>query len=121
MIRHFVVLTTLLGLTACGGSTRYSSMNAAVYRPTPLLYARGPIQSACEAQSRRDATPARCGCVQAVADQSLPNRYQRRAAKMFKDPHQFQEIRQSDNSSNEQFWLAWKAFGQNAAQLCANT
>jgi hypothetical protein len=121
MIRHFVVLTALLGLTACGGSTRYSSMNAAIYRQAPVLYARGPIQSACEAQSRRDATPARCGCVQAVADQTLSGAYQRRGAKMFKDPHQFQEVRQSNNASNERFWLAWKAFGQSAAQACSAT
>ncbi|MFD2740449.1 hypothetical protein ACFSUD_12750 [Sulfitobacter aestuarii] len=121
MMRIFVALVALSGLAACGGGSRYSSMNAGVYRPAPVLFARGPIQQACETQGRRAATPARCGCVQAIANQSLSRSEQRRAAKMFKDPHEFQEMRQSNNPKHEQFWRAWKTFGQNAAAACDRT
>ena len=121
MIRILVASVALAALAACGGGSRYSSSNAnRGYTPQPVQFATGPIHRACVTANRKAATPARCGCVQAVADQSLDNSDQRRGAKLFKDPHQAQEIRQSDNPSNERFWLAWKAFGQNAAAVCGN-
>lgn len=52
---------------------------------------------------------------------SLSPSEQRRGASFFKDPHRLQEVRQSDNAANERFWAAWKAYGQRAAQLCAET
>ncbi len=121
MIRFLVALVALGGLAACGGGSRYSSTNAGSYRPAPVLFASGPIQKACVADGRKAASHARCGCIQAVADQSLSGSEQRRGAKLFKDPHEVQVIRQSDNATNEKFWLAWKAFGQNAAAACDNT
>tara|TARA_R110002072_G_scaffold79911_5_gene183924 strand:+ start:1477 stop:1851 length:375 start_codon:yes stop_codon:yes gene_type:complete len=124
MIRILVASVALAGLAACGGGTRYSSGNAGGgygYSPRPVMFAKGPIQKACLADNRQAASAARCGCVQAVADQSLDAGDQRRGAKLFKDPHKFQEIRQSDNASNERFWLAWKAFGQNAAAACSSS
>ena len=36
-----------------------------------------------------------------------------------KDPAALQEVRQSDNTSNEKFWQAWKAFGVRAAEVCS--
>ncbi|MGC1496955.1 MAG: hypothetical protein WA790_14185 [Sulfitobacter sp.] len=122
MIRIIVASMAIAGLTACGGGTRYSSDNAnRGYSPQPVMFATGPIHRACLTDNRKAATPARCGCVQAVADQSLDIGDQKRGAKLFRDPHQLQEIRQSDNASNERFWLAWKAFGQNAAAACGST
>ncbi|MGJ8625963.1 MAG: hypothetical protein ACSHXB_03290 [Sulfitobacter sp.] len=122
MIRIFVASVALASLAACGGGSRYSSSNAGRgYTPQPVLFATGPIHRACVSANRKAATPSRCGCVQAVADQSLSASDQRRGAKMFKDPHKAQEVRQSDNPSNERFWLAWKAFGQNAAAACNST
>ncbi|APE44544.1 hypothetical protein BOO69_14835 [Sulfitobacter alexandrii] len=126
MIRIGVAIVAVLGLAACGGGSRYSSSNAAAYgggyAAVPVVpFASGPIQKACEADGRKEASRTRCGCVQAVADQSLSARDQRRGAKMFRDPHQLQEIRQSDNANNERFWKAWKEFGQNAAAVCAQT
>ncbi len=117
MIRMAVVLVALLGVSACGGGTRYASGKAAPV----VLYATGPINSACLADGRRAASRARCGCVQAVADMELSPTDQRRGARYFKDPHRLQEVRQSDNAGNERFWAAWKAYGQRAAQLCAQT
>lgn len=122
MIRIFVASVALVSLAACGGGSRYSSGNAGRgYTPQPVLFATGPIHRACVSANRKEATPSRCGCVQAVADQSLSASDQRRGAKMFKDPHKAQETRQSDNPSDERFWLAWKAFGQNAAAACSST
>jgi len=108
-------------LAGCGGS-RYSS-DAAVGRfaSAPVLFASGPIQKACLAAGRREASTTRCGCVQAVADQSLSWSEQRQGAKLFSDPHRLQEMRQSDNSGDNAFWSTWKAFGQNAAAVCSRT
>jgi hypothetical protein len=127
MMRIGVALVAVLGLAACGGGSRYSSSKATGYgggySPAPVVvpFASGPIQKACLADGRKEASRTRCGCVQAVADQSLSAADQRRGAKMFRDPHQLQEIRQSDNANNERFWKAWKEFGQNAAAICAQT
>lgn len=123
MIRIFVAGAALTALVACGGGgTRYSSANSSRgYSPQPIMFAVGPIHRACLSGKRTAATPARCGCVQAVADQSLNVGDQKRGAKFFDDPHRAQETRQSDRSSDERFWLAWKAFGQNAAAACSST
>jgi len=121
MIRFLVVGVALVGLSGCGGGSRYSSGNAAGAGGGVVAFATGPIQRACVADNRKAATAARCGCVQAVADRSLSDADQRRGAGLFKDPHKLQEIRQSDNAGNARFWAAWKAFGQDAAAICAAT
>lgn len=128
MVRIGMALVAVLGLAACGGGSAYSSNNATGYggRYTPVAvavvpFASGPIQKACQADGRKAASRTRCGCVQAVADQSLSPTDQRRGAKLFRDPHQLQEIRQSDNAANERFWKVWKEFGQNAAAVCEGT
>lgn len=127
MIRVTVALVALLGVAACGGGSRYSSDNASGgfgglrTAPAGLPFASGPIQRACMADGRRAASRARCGCVQAVADQSLSASDQRRGAGYFNDPHALQQVRQSDNASNERFWKTWKAYGQEAAAICANS
>ena len=78
-------LTLLLILAACGGGTRYSSSNASSVRiptsSTPaVLFANGPIATACKSAGRKQASRARCGCVQAVANQSLSRAEQVRGA-----------------------------------------
>ncbi|MEP5732017.1 MAG: hypothetical protein ABJL67_21885 [Sulfitobacter sp.] len=120
MIRVSVAVLALLGVTACGGGTRYASNNTGFQNPS-VLFATGPIQSACRAQGRKAASTARCGCIQAVANQELSSAQQRRGASYFKDPGKLQEVRQSDVASNERFWLAWKAYSQRAASLCQGT
>lgn len=89
--------------------------------PPAVMFATGPLQQACMADSRKAASSARCGCIQAAANQSLSAADQRRGVKYFSDPHALQQVRQSDNPSNERFWKAWKAFGQDAATMCANS
>ena len=135
MIRISIALLAVASVAACGGS-RYSSENAQSNRvafprpatgsiigaaPAPLPFARGPIFKACQADNRKAASRARCGCVQAVADQSLSASDQKRGTRYFTDPGKLQEVRQSDNPGNERFWLAWKAFGQAAAKQCRNS
>ena len=119
MLRIISALSILTLIAACGGGTRYSSANAVGARAAPtVLYATGPIAQACRGGGRKQASRARCGCVQAVANRSLSAADQRRGARFFNNPQHAQDIRQSDNASNERFWKAWKAFGDDAARLC---
>ncbi|MBY5935338.1 hypothetical protein KUV51_20190 [Tateyamaria omphalii] len=116
------VLTTIfagaamLGLSACGGGSSYSSTRAVPQNA--VLFATGPIYSACRSGGRSQASRARCGCVQAVANQSLTSSEQRRGAGFFSDPQQAQVVRQSDRASDERFWTRWKAYGDSAARQC---
>ncbi|KIN63413.1 hypothetical protein Z946_2285 [Sulfitobacter noctilucicola] len=116
MKRTGLALVALLGLVACGGS---SSQRERVF--SQVQFASGPIQKACQAQDRKAATRARCGCVQAVANRELSAADQRRGAKYFKDPHALQQVRQNqdNNASNRRFWAAWKAYGQSATRTCS--
>lgn len=118
-MRPTLILTVALCglLAACGGR---GSLTRTPYS-APVLYATGPIQQACAGQRRKEASRARCGCIQAVADQSLSAAYQRRGAGYFSNPALLQEVRQSDSAANERFWQAWKAFGETAAAMCSGT
>ncbi|MGR3503620.1 hypothetical protein [Pseudaestuariivita sp.] len=78
----------------------------------------GKISRACLQADRKAATRSLCGCIQAVANQSLTRSEQRLAAKFFRDPHMAQEIRQSDLPRNERFWEKYKAFGRTAEAVC---
>lgn len=120
MIRIGIALLALVGLAACGGGTRYASGNAGYATPS-VLFATGPIQQACQKGGRKAASRARCGCIQAVADRSLSASDQRRGASYFNNPHRLQEVRQSGNQSDARFWRIWKAYGQQATELCKGT
>ena len=80
--------------------------------------AHGPISRACLASDRKARSRALCGCIQAVADQTLSGPQQNRAVAFYRDPHLAQEIRQSDRASDERFWQAYKAYGARAEQIC---
>ena len=78
----------------------------------------GQIERAC-AQSERVGGSARvCTCIQRIADQLLTSGEQRLAASFFEDPHRAQEVRQSDRSRDERFWLRYRQFGAVAEQSC---
>ncbi|RKF17240.1 hypothetical protein D6850_02495 [Roseovarius spongiae] len=81
--------------------------------------ARGPISQACNASDRKARSPELCGCIQAVADQSLSRHDQVRAAGFYRDPHAAQEIRQSDRSSHETFWKAYVNYAKQAERTCS--
>jgi hypothetical protein len=111
--------TAAFVLAACSSS---GSRNAAVRVIGPqssVLFATGPIYSACQRGGRDQASRARCGCVQAVANQSLASGDQQRGAEFFTNPHQAQEVRQSDRPVDERFWRRWKDYSSRAAQLCS--
>lgn len=121
MRRIGIVLVACGALAACGGTPRgdYRVDRAVTpsYQPQ-ALYATGSIQSACLRADRRAATRQLCGCVQAVANRTLSSSDQRMAVGFFKDPHQAQVIRQSDQPSHEIFWDRYKAFTRQAEQVC---
>lgn len=90
-------------------------------RPTAapaVLFATGPIESACRAVQEDAKATAQCGCVQAVANLTLSPAAQRRGAAFFKDPQRAQDIRQSSSALNAAFWEEWAAYGAQAETLC---
>ncbi|TNF23288.1 MAG: hypothetical protein EP318_00945 [Rhodobacteraceae bacterium] len=78
----------------------------------------GPISRACLSSGRKAATFNLCNCIQSVADAALTRADQRLAARFFRDPHQAQEVRQSDRASHEAFWKRYKLFGAQAEAAC---
>ena len=78
----------------------------------------GLIERACLESKRQAATSALCGCIQDAADLTLTGSDQRLAARFFRDPHQAQEVRQSDRSRDEAFWQRYRAFGSAAETFC---
>ena len=112
-----LALVALTTVAACSGGTRTYTTRG-VIAPTQL-FATGPLQRACVAQGRKAASAQRCGCIQAVADRELSSAEKRRGVKAFKDPHKVQEWRQSDRTSDNEFWATWKAFGNSASRICS--
>ena len=114
MFRVMTGLVLCCALAACGGprgGDRGSS------KPV-TLFATGPIQQACQKAGRKQASRARCGCVQAVANMSLSANDQRKGATFSSEPQRAQDVRQSDNAANERFWDRWVEFGTRARKLC---
>lgn len=99
-MRSLMIFGAVLAVAACGGGVS------------------GTIGEACIDANRKNATPALCSCVQRVADQTLSNRDQSRAAVFFSTPQLAQDTRQSDRSSDEAFWQRYKAFSAAARQQC---
>jgi hypothetical protein len=81
--------------------------------------AAGPIERACMGSDRKAANPALCGCIQRVADMTLKDGDQRRAAKFFRDPDAAQEVRMSERSADDAFWDRYRNFGEAASAYCA--
>lgn len=101
-------------LAGCGGG---SSPQRVAY-PGVMPMATGPINSACLASDRSAKSRRICGCIQAVADETLSGSQQRRAAAFYGDPHRAQEIRQSDRTSDERFWKTYRAYADRAERIC---
>jgi len=102
-MRYFLILGAFATVAACGGGSRGAS---------------GDISQACLEANRRAATPELCSCVQQVANQSLSNSDQTRAAVFFSETQLAQDTRQSDRSSDERFWQRYRAFTDLAGQIC---
>lgn len=77
----------------------------------------GAIDSACQTSGRAN-DPGICSCIQQVADMTLSNRDQRRAASLFRDPEKAQDVRMSDRKSDADFWDRYKNFASTAEGFC---
>jgi hypothetical protein len=79
----------------------------------------GAIERACNKSDRDAANRSVCACIQQVADMSLSNSDQRRAAGFFNNPDKAQDVRLSDTTRDDEFWARYTAFGEQAEAFCA--
>lgn len=78
----------------------------------------GPIDRACRASGRPQATPALCACIQQAANGTLSRADQRRAMRFFRDPRKAQDVRQSSRPADAAFWQRYRTFGETAELRC---
>ncbi|MDZ7711097.1 MAG: hypothetical protein U5K36_14400 [Roseovarius sp.] len=112
-MKRIVLLGLVLGLAACGGPGRFAGGPGGV-RPV----ASGPISDACLSSGRKARSPALCGCIQAVANDSLSRADQRRAVGFYRDLHEAQEVRTSQRPADQRFWKVYKAYADRAERIC---
>jgi hypothetical protein len=77
-----------------------------------------PLGSGRCLRNPRDASARGANCVPPVAHQSLSASDQRRAARLFSDPDEAQDIRGSDRVRDEDFWERYRAFAARAEAIC---
>lgn len=116
-MKNLIILGLVVALAGCGQRASAPS-NSGPLITRSVSSASGPISRACMASSRKSKSPALCGCIQAVANQSLSGGQQNRAARFYADPHEAQVVRQSDRSADEAFWEAYVAYAERAKSLC---
>ncbi|MDQ2089974.1 hypothetical protein [Marimonas arenosa] len=127
-MRRLILLLACLSLAACGGyrkaereigrSARAGVPVAGTAAAQVMRLATGPISRACVGSDRKARSQERCGCIQAVANDTLSPADQRLAVSFYTDPHRAQEIRQSDNPGHERFWQTYKDYARTAAAVC---
>ena len=98
---------------------RFVIAAAAIVMTTPLAMA-GPIDSACVRSDRARGNAPLCGCIQQVANQTLSRSDQRRAARLFRNADEAQEIRMSKSDADNAFWARYKNFAATAEAYCSN-
>ena len=113
-MKQIMMLGVVLSLAGCGGVNRFDGDTRGA-RPM----ASGPLSDACLQSDRKARSRALCGCIQAVANDTLSGRDQRRAVSFYRDPHSAQEIRQSDRPGDERFWRVYTAYAEQAERVCA--
>ena len=92
---------------------------AAILLTTPFAEA-GPIDNACIRSDRGARSPGLCGCIQQVANQTLSRSDQRRAARLFRNADEAQEIGMSKSDADNAFWARYKNFAATAEAYCSN-
>lgn len=112
-MKTVLLLGLVLGLAACGGPGRFGGGGGGG-RPV----ASGPISDACLASDRKARSPALCGCIQAVANDTLSGGDQRRAVRFYRDLQSAQDTRQSQRAGDRQFWQAYTAYAERAERVC---
>lgn len=80
----------------------------------------GPIEKACNRSDRKAANRPVCNCIQQVADMTLQNTDQRRAAKFFTNPDKAHAAWMSKSSRDDAFWDRYKQFGAYAERYCSS-
>lgn len=98
--------------------TKFLTLAAGAVLLTVTSALAGPVEQACN-RSDRDASRALCDCIQQVADFTLSNSDQRRAAGFFKDPDKAHKVWMSKSASDDAFWERYKAFGEQAEAYCS--
>lgn len=119
-MKNALIVALVLLLAGCGGGGKHSDSRsrsgaAPVYTPT----AHGPLRTACLASDRKARSASLCGCIQAVANQTLSSAEQKRAVSFYRNPHLAQEIRQSSRASDKRFWSSYSEYGKRAARVCS--
>lgn len=115
-MKNYLILGLVATMLAgCGGGT--SQPRRAAYQ-APMPFANGPLGDACLTSDRSARSRQLCGCIQAVANQTLTGSEQRRAVLFYSNPQHAQDIRQSNRSSDAQFWKAYRAYGERAERIC---
>ncbi|MCE0505127.1 MULTISPECIES: hypothetical protein [unclassified Roseivivax] len=104
-------VSALLILSACGGGG--SSYSAPVVK-----FASGPIYSGCMASDRKARSRALCGCVQAMANDTLTGSDSRRAARFFRDPQEAHDVKYSKTARDDAFWDRYEAFVSRSERTC---
>ncbi len=84
---------------------------------TPVTAEAGPIRNACMRTDKGNRTV--CNCIQQVADMTLRNSDQRRAARFLNDPDKAHDVWLSQSRADDEFWERYKAFGAQAEAYCA--
>ncbi|SEK26030.1 hypothetical protein SAMN05443999_10192 [Roseovarius azorensis] len=115
-MKQMLTLGLVMVLAGCGGGDRHQPNSRAASGIMPM--ASGPINTACLQSDRKARSRALCGCIQAVAHQTLSGAEQRRAVQFYKDPQMAQDIRQSSRPADQRFWQAYRAYGDRAEQVC---
>ncbi|MEX0280543.1 MAG: hypothetical protein AB3N13_05050 [Arenibacterium sp.] len=111
-MNKIVVMSLICALlAACGGRSDRE-------RATVARAANGPIAVACLQAGRKAANRQLCGCVQAVANETLSGGDQRRGAKFFADPALAHSVWRSDTRADDEFWERWKTFAASASKTC---
>jgi len=110
-------LGLVMTLAACGGgpSQRLSTSGGG----SAVQLASGPISQACIRSGRDAATRRLCGCVQGAANRHLSAADQRLSAGFYANPQKAQDVRQSDNRSNEAFWDRYTSYVEDARRYCS--
>jgi len=114
---RMTALGLVMTLAACGGGP--SQRLATPGGGGAVQLASGPISQACNSSGRDAANRSLCGCVQGVANRHLSPADQKLSAGFYANPQRAQDVRQSDNRSNEAFWDRYTLYVEDARRYCA--
>src|SRR5690606_40941627 len=84
--------------------------------PKPSCPTNATAPTVIHTLSLHDALPisrssTMCGCIQAVANDTLSSSDQRRAVRFYSDPHLAQDVRQSSRDADKRFWKSYSDYG----------